>query len=44
MIDCQVPSEHLYTLGANTIARKTFLEILRKNMFENDLKINGIMQ
>jgi leucyl/phenylalanyl-tRNA--protein transferase len=40
MIDCQVPSEHLYSLGASTIPRNIFLEILHKNMFEDDLNFD----
>lgn len=34
MIDCQVPSEHLESLGAKSISRDHFLDIL-KNSFEN---------
>jgi leucyl/phenylalanyl-tRNA--protein transferase len=30
LIDCQVPSEHLKSLGAREISRKHFLELLRK--------------
>ena len=29
-IDCQVPSEHLKSLGAETITREKFLNLLRK--------------
>ena len=34
MIDCQVPSEHLESLGAKIITRDNFLDIL-KNALEN---------
>jgi leucyl/phenylalanyl-tRNA--protein transferase len=32
IIDCQVPTEHLKSLGAREIPRREFMEILRKAM------------
>jgi leucyl/phenylalanyl-tRNA--protein transferase len=33
-IDCQIPSEHLRSLGGQEISRADFLELLRKNRYE----------
>ena len=32
LIDCQVPNPHLFSLGAEEISRKDFLELLGKNL------------
>ncbi|QOG11785.1 leucyl/phenylalanyl-tRNA--protein transferase [Arcobacter sp. FWKO B] len=32
MIDCQIPSDHLKSLGAKTISRNNFLNILKKSL------------
>lgn len=37
MIDCQQRTQHLLSLGAETIAREKFLEYLRKNIFQDSL-------
>lgn len=34
LIDCQVETPHLMSLGARTVAREQFLEVLAKNKFE----------
>ncbi|MBL0691312.1 MAG: leucyl/phenylalanyl-tRNA--protein transferase [SAR324 cluster bacterium] len=31
LIDCQIPNQHLYSLGANQIERSSYLEILKKS-------------
>lgn len=34
IIDCQIPTDHLSSLGAKEIPRKAFLHLLRKNLNE----------
>ncbi|MEM7210130.1 MAG: leucyl/phenylalanyl-tRNA--protein transferase [Pseudomonadota bacterium] len=33
LIDCQLPSEHLISLGANIVGRRDFIELLRGGLF-----------
>ncbi len=39
LIDCQIESEHLTSLGAETMAREDFFSLLKRNIFNEDLKI-----
>jgi leucyl/phenylalanyl-tRNA--protein transferase len=37
LVDCQVETEHLASLGARGIPRKEFLELLEKNAYQKTL-------
>jgi len=37
LIDCQIPNEHLSSMGCENIPRKEYLKLLRKNLFMEDL-------
>jgi len=36
LIDCQMPTEHLLSLGARSIARQTFADYLHKHLDESN--------
>ncbi len=44
LIDCQQETEHLKSLGARPISRKTFLEMLRENLSEPTLRGRWFLQ
>jgi leucyl/phenylalanyl-tRNA--protein transferase len=39
-IDCQVPTEHLRSLGGKEISRKDFLSLLRKTLEKRHLELD----
>ena len=47
LIDCQVYSEHLYTLGADLIPRNTFIQLIQRNLkekkFSDDILLHRLL-